>query len=306
VDTAHRAHTPQAVHEAAAEINLRRAELCDDRVRVEAYGAEHPDVFAGVRSVADSDSARLVAGVTRDLDAHAARLRQLVAHADRLDVVQMPASQAQLGRIRSVIQEELGFGPGKPLRRLSRAGGGAFRVRVDLAAYAEDDAQRLVERFGDAVEVRVGAFGYPADLDERPSPPIASQEPLLDESEVEVRGVQAFVVRSGYDLDSELQVTNRGKAPLVIENSGTQFGRVVDPRTREVVGGFSGHHILPLVRFTALPGEAVTVPLIVGTASFKRSLGYAVPPGDWSVEVVLDLGANRRRRAPLLPLHVTA
>lgn len=305
MDAAHSPHTPQAEHEAAAETNRRRAELHDDHSRVEAYGAEHPDVFAGVRSVVDGGSARLVAGFTRDLDAHAARLRQLVAHADRLDVVEMPASQAQLGRIRSAIQEELGFGPGKPLRRLSGAGGGAFRVHVGLAAYAEDDAQRLVERYGDAVEVRVGAFQYPLDLDDRPWPPIASQEPILDETEVEVRGVQPFVVRSGYDFHSELLVTNRGKAPLVIENSGTQFGRVVNPTTGEVVGGFSGRHILPLVRFTASPGETVTVPLIVGTASYTRSLGYAVPPGEWAVEVGLNLGTHRRRRAPLLPLHVT-
>lgn len=48
VDMARVAHTHQAVHGAAAEINRRRAELQDDRMRVEAYGAEHPDVLAGV------------------------------------------------------------------------------------------------------------------------------------------------------------------------------------------------------------------------------------------------------------------
>lgn len=302
--TAHTPHTPQAVHAAAAEINRRYLELHDDRRRVETYGAEHPDVFAGVR--VDGDPARLVAGFTGDFGAHAARLRELVAHADRLDVVETPASQAQLGRIRSALQEELGVGPNKPLRGLSGPGGGAFRVHVDLAAYAKDDAQRLLERYGDAVEVRVGAFQYPLDLDVRPTPPIASQEPLLNESEVEVRGVQPLAVRSGYDLHSELLVTNRGSAPLVIENSGTQFARVVNPTTGQVVGGFAGHHISPLARFAASPGATVTVPLIVGTASYVRSLGYAVPPGEWAVEVVLDLGTHRRRRAPLLPLHVTS
>lgn len=247
------------MHEAAAEINRRYLELHDDRRRIETYGAERPNVFAGVR--VDGDPARLLAGFTGDLGAHAARLRELVAHADRLDVVETPASQAQLGRIRSAIQKELGVGPNKPLRGLSGPGGGAFRVHVDLAAYAKDDAQRLLKRYGDAVEVRVGAFQYPLGLDVRPTPPIASQEPLLNESEVEVLGVQPLAVRSGYDLHSELLVTNRGSAPLVIENSGTQFARVVNPTTGQVVGGFAGHHILPLARFAASPGATVTVPL---------------------------------------------
>ncbi len=301
VDTS---HTPRAVHEAAAEKNRRHAELQDDRRRVEAYGAEHLDVFAGVTSVLAGETSRLVAGFTRDLDSHSARLRELVSHADRLDVIEVPASQPQLEQVRSAIFEELGFGPDKPLRRLSGPGGGAFRVHVDLAAYAEEGARRLVERYGDAVEVRVGVLGYPVDLGEGRPAPLASQEPPLDDT-VDIHGVRPLVVRSGYELDSELLITNHGPSSLVIENWGKEIGRVLDPATGEVVGGFSGGHPAPLVRFTASPGESVTVPLIVGTASYRRSLGYAVPPGEWAVEVVLDLGTNRRRRAPLLPLHVT-
>lgn len=304
MDTSHTGNTAQSAHEAAAEKNRRHAELQDDRRQVETYGAEHPDAFCGVTSVLDGDSSRLVAGFTGDVDSHAARLRELVSHADRLDVVEMPASQGQLERIRSEIREELGFGPDKPLSRLGGTGGGVFRVRVDLRAYAEDDARQLVERYGDAVEVRVGSLRYPPDPGEGRPAPVTSREPLLDE-DVEVRLARPLVVRSGYDLHSELFVINRSTAPLVIENNGTQFGRVLDPATGEVVGGFSGARILPLVRFTASPGESVTVPLVVGTASFKRSLGYAVPPGDWAVEVTLDLGTNRRRRAPLLPLRIT-
>lgn len=301
VDTS---HTPRAAHEAAAEKNRRHAELQDDRRRVEAYGAQHLDAFAGVTSVLAGETSRLVAGFTRDLDSHSARLRELVSHADRLDVIEVPASQPQLEQIRSAIFEELGFGPDKPLRGLSGPGGGAFRVHVDLAAYAEEAARRLVERYGDAVEVRVGVLGYPVDLGEGRLAPRASQELPLDDT-VGIHSVWPLVVRSGYDLDSELLITNHGPSSLVVESWGKEIGRVLDPARGEVVGGFSGGHPLPLVRFTASPGESVTVPLIVGTASYRRSLGYAVPPGEWAVEVVLDLGTNRRRRAPLLPLHVT-
>lgn len=38
------------------------------------------------------------------------------------------------------------------------------------------------------------------------------------------------------------------------------------------------------------PGATVALPLVVGTASYKRALGYAEPPGEWLVEVVLRLG----------------
>ena len=200
--------------------------------------------------------------------------------------------------------------------------------RIMLRAWAADVAERLDARFGNDVLLTVGFLPYPAERSLDPlgadrSPPSASREPLLEESEAEVRGgAEPFVVRSGYDLESELLVTNRGPAPLVIENPGAQLGCVLDPATGEVVGDSDRAHAWagiapwvravppdkrpPLVRFTALPGEAVTIPLLVGTASYRRSLGYAVPPGEWAVEVVLDLGTHRRRRAPLLPLHVTS
>lgn len=181
---------------------------------------------------------------------------------------------------------------------------------IELAPWASDIARQLHARFGDDVLLTVGFLRYPSARRLDPMgkilpPPSAAGERLLEDSEAEVVAVQPLVVRSGHDLRSELLVTNRGSAPLVIATSGTVFGRVVEPATGEVVGCPAGARHVPLVRFTSSPDETVTIPLVVGTASFRGSLGYAVPPGDWAVEVVLDLGEAGRRRA-LLPLHVTA
>jgi hypothetical protein len=54
----------------------------------------------------------------------------------------------------------------------------------------------------------------------------------------------------------------------------------------------------------------VRIPLLVGTASSRPELGYAVPPGEWGIQVTLKLGQDPRspllRRTPILPLTITA
>ena len=208
----------------------------------------------------------------------------------------------------------------------SRAEKVAPPFRIMLRPWAVEVAAQLDARFGNDVLLTVGFLPYPVPRPTDPlgadrSAPSASEEPLLDASEVGFAPVQPLVVRSGYDIHSELLVSNRGTIPVVIENPGAQLGHVLDPATGQVVGDSAEAHAwagtapwvraVPiqkrpaLVPFTALPGEAVTVPILVGTASYRRSLGYAVPPGEWAAEAVLDLGTEGRRRA-LLPLHVTS
>jgi len=85
---------------------------------------------------------------------------------------------------------------------------------------------------------------------------------------------------------------------------------VIDPRTGEVVGGFAGFQICPLIMFRVAPGQIERVPLLIGTASRTPRLGYTIPPGDWGIQVTLTLGSplgdSRRRRTPVLPLTITA
>lgn len=181
-------------------------------------------------------------------------------------------------------------------------------VQVALAPWASDVAAQLEQRFGADVILTVGFLAYPSgrllgphgELRALPQP---SSDPLLATSGLEVAVVRPLEVQSGHDLRAELQVESHRSSSVVISGNGSVVGRVLDPSTGEVVGGFSGPVLAPLVRFTVEPGATVAVPLTVGTASYSRSLGYAVPPGDWLVEVVLELGAGPHRAAPL-PLRV--
>jgi hypothetical protein len=208
----------------------------------------------------------------------------------------------------------------------SRAEKMAPPFRIMLRPWAIEVAQELHARFGNDVLLTVGFLPYPAPRPTDPlgadrSAPKASEDPPLDADVAETIPVQPLVARSGHDISSELLLINRGTVPLVIENPGAQRGRVLDPGSGQVVGASAEAHawagVAPwvravpahmrpaLARLTAPPDGAVTVPILVGTASYRRSLGYAVPPGEWVTEVVLDLGSEGRRRA-LLPLHVTA
>jgi hypothetical protein len=101
--------------------------------------------------------------------------------------------------------------------------------------------------------------------------------------------------------DQEIKIVTNGMVTAV----------VIDPETREVVGGFSGAQILPMILFRVMPGQTERIPLLIGTASFSPRLGYAVPAGDWGIEATITIGGDDPRdsvdrRTPMLPVTITA
>jgi hypothetical protein len=180
--------------------------------------------------------------------------------------------------------------------------------QISLAAWAVDIAADLESRFGDDVTLTVGALHFPSRTLRNydgsiQQPPEPSGEPLLalDEAEISVSG--DIEVRSGWDLISEVRVRNQTPVKLELQTNGKLTAQVIDPSLRRVVGGYAGAQRAPLIIFRADPGETIVVPLLIGTASFDPSLGYAVPPGRWAMEAVLNFG-DHKRRTPLLPLSV--
>ena len=175
---------------------------------------------------------------------------------------------------------------------------------ISLRPWALDAARELHERFDGEVMLTVGFLPYPlGPVDEAAPTPSPSRGLLFDPADVEVVVAEPLVVRTGEDLRAELHVTNHRASVIHISSGGSVFGRVLDPSTGEVVGGFSGWVAAVARLFTIEPRTTARVPLVVGTASYKKSLGYAVPPGEWMVEVVLRLGEGERR-APALPLRI--
>ena len=113
-------------------------------------------------------------------------------------------------------------------------------------------------------------------------------------------------VRSGNNLKNAMRLTNSGSLEAAVHTNGQLTASVVDPETNKIVGGYSGAQATPLILFQAHPGQAVEIPLLIGTASTVPQLGYAVPPGRWAIEITLPLGIRGPFfRAPPIPLSVT-
>jgi hypothetical protein len=185
--------------------------------------------------------------------------------------------------------------------------------QITLAPTAVAVAEDLHRRFGDSVRLTVGRLPYPPGRQpDRPLGHLIRQPPgeLLDPQEAEVRLDGPAIVRSGQTLRHGLLVRNLTGRVLPIATNGNLTAVVLDPQTGHVVGGFAGAQTMPLIMFPVAPGSTQRIPLLIGTASFRPDLGYALPPGSWGMQVWLDLEwdphTRERRRTPVLPLTITA
>ena len=194
-----------------------------------------------------------------------------------------------------------------PLPDFDLAGPPPFTFR--LAPWAADVADQLHRQFGDDVELTVGLLPYPPG---RPARTRRQSAPgdlpdLLDPDEVRVTLDEIALVRSGHTLHHHLTVHNLIGGELLLATNGAV---VVDPQTGETVGGFSGAQTLNLKMFRVAPGGSTRIPLLIGTASSRPQLGYAIPPGEWGIQATLTLishsSESPRRRTPILPLTVIA
>lgn len=181
-------------------------------------------------------------------------------------------------------------------------------VRIHLDASAEATAADLHARFGDFVSLHVGALIYP------PNPHLARgtrsratnpERDLVDPEEIRIELDGPLAIRSGQTETHALLLSNIGDHEVTVNTNGSLTAVIVDPNTATPVGGFTGMQILPLITFTADPGQTVRIPLLVGTASFNPNLGYTVPPGTWHLYAPMDLADGRHLVTPALALTVT-
>ncbi|HEX3782293.1 MAG TPA: hypothetical protein VHX38_21730 [Pseudonocardiaceae bacterium] len=174
-----------------------------------------------------------------------------------------------------------------------------------LAAWAEDIARDLHERFGADVRLRVGALDYPERS--RAEPRYVQPTEDLSEQEFRVELEGPLTVRSGHTAQLQLLITNLTGTEYTMSSNGELTARVLDPATGRVVGGYTGMHRLNLVTTRLAAGETRAIRLVTGTDSYLPELGYAVPPGQWTVDTVLPVSDGREGRAlrtPALPITV--
>jgi hypothetical protein len=192
-----------------------------------------------------------------------------------------------------------------------------FSIR--LAPWATDVAEQLHRTFGGDVELVVGLLDYPEPQPPRQHAKAPDDIAEMDPTAITVELDAPVLVASGHHTRGALRIHNKGTEPIVIATNGQVTAQVVDPRTREIVGIFSGFQTLRGIYFRAAADSTVVVPVLIGTASVSPALGYVVPAGEWAIQIVLDLEeaegstrqrdtgrpARRRLRAPLLPMTVT-
>lgn len=247
-----------------------------------AYGADHAEAWVEVWIERDPDF-HLVASFDDDDDIsiHERRLRGLVSRPDRLRVRRSPWSLSHLERIRDEIMDTAAAA--RPRSVVHRLGIGRGIVSVTLAPDQEDYAARLHQVHGDALDIVVGSLPFPATGPERRptrGPRTATPQSPYPElpSYLEASLMHPVSVTSGAHAHAELSLRNTGPADLVLLTTGGVVASVVDPATGEPVGGWSGAQTAPLVRLRLASAGSISVPLLIGTTSYRPELGYCVPP----------------------------
>jgi hypothetical protein len=289
---------PQTGHE---NVSMAQFELLDDLDVVRQFGERHPDAFVTVW-FENTPTVRLVALLSGDdVAAHESELRGAVSYPDRLEVRHSQWSKTNPRNIRAALHE-------CAADAIASMGHRAGVLRVQLWADQADRAEEICRRFGDAVAVTIGMFPYP----DRFARPDRESEAALDEpppqqlmalpETVRVEPSDPLLVRSGAHLRTTVQVHNDSAVDVAANTNGHINATVTHPDTGQRVGCYEGGQLMPFVRFDVPPGSTSEIPLLVGTASTKPELGWAVPPGPWAVRLVLSYDGESAVR--VFPLEI--
>ncbi len=285
--------------EEAAEQQVTET-LGTDAAAILAYGAAHPDTWAGLRYDREGTIHVVVASFTADLDAHRARLESAVGRPDRLRLRRLPFTQQELERIRAELSSG-GYG------NLKQLGISAGAVDVAFVATAEAVAAGWHRRYGDALRIHVGNLPYPPVTTPRETRAAPRSTTTLDGIELSVH-LDASEVASGENIGGVVVLHNRGDLPALIESGQPLVGMVVRPGAGEVVGGFSG--AVAGVGWSAelQPGDEASLRVVVGTASCRPDIGYLLPPGLYEAVVPLPIHRDETGRVDIVlapPVPVT-
>lgn len=121
---------------------------------------------------------------------------------------------------------------------------------------------------------------------------------LAEDAGIDVEPLAPLTVRTGRHARLEVLITNRTGRTEVLFSNGA-LSSVVTDGSGSVVGRFVGPQYARRVGFEIAPHQTRPVPVLIGTASVVPELGYAVPPGQWTLVVELHTEAGSMLLAPL-------
>jgi hypothetical protein len=255
---------------------------------------------------------RIVAAFTGDVAQHEAALRPRLRYPGRLVVDRGQYSRSVLRRVREEIErtlEQRATETGRSI--LISIGEGEGVVRVALRADQENLASELAARYGNAVELRVGAFCFPDRGRGHPRPPVrpALEEWTFEGLEMSVE-VDQQVLEAGDDGHGRLVLRNSSSERIGPLGSGRPLVGSLLNAAHEAIGGYSGWIAGTGLIIDLAPGRSFSIPVIYGTASTRENLGYLVPPGTYWLKIQMrfrhGLGGppTHALTAPLTPITV--
>lgn len=272
------------------DISRLQSALRGDFEIVARYGEEHPAAWAGIWWD-NEPTVRIVAAFTGDAAPHDAALRPRLRHPDRLVVQSSQYSLPDLGRVREEIERTLRQRQAQTGRQILQAVAvGRAVVSVELRADQEEVARELAFRYGSAVELGVGFFGFPGPRRRRPRPTVGPvlQEQVIDGLELSVE-VDQDVVEAGANGRGHLVLRNTGPGPIGPLSCGQPLVGSLLNSSLETVGGYSGFVAGTGRRIDLAPGDSASIGVTFGTASTREELGYVLPPGQYWLRVTMHL-----------------
>lgn len=284
-------------HHAGVAHPVDRVALQED-VRVAAtYWRAHIDDWVGFR-FSDGAPTNVEVAFWRNVGRHRAALKKRVPHPDQLVVVKSKYSATQLSRIADEIGKQFGVDNG-----FYTLGAEFDYVHVGLRADQLPRAETLKKRYGDAVNIQVGARPYPLPhqlTNVCPKLPGGAVIPGLSVATLAPNSVGA-----GNDGTTKFVLKNTSRTPIHELGSGA-FGYVVTPGTRDVVAtGPFGGVTAQAIGIDLNPGQQRDLTASFGTATCRPTRRYALAPGTYALIVVFHGAGGKVAYAAEVPLIVT-
>jgi len=297
------------------EVSKLASEQRRDIGTIRAFWEQYPDELVELRILRGPEPRLSILIWSRDHDERIADLRTRLLHGDTLDVnfARFPMSLLReiQDSVRQMWQEE-------PLGRFRQMGQQRDTIHIALRADQEALAAALRTTYGDAVELTVGNFTFPLNLEPR-GDDLERHAVTSDSDEVSFPDLQITLqldsptVVAGMDGQGTVVLRNVGTTAIAFDSGEPLVGSIVRPMSNDAVGGFCGAIAGVGRRIHLAPGDEATLGFIFGTASSIRAMGYCVAPGDYVVKVRIPVWETSpephpsRRRvmdAPPVPLLI--